>query len=229
MTFMIMIKGGEYIMDKSSIQRQKYSIPEDMEYTVSLNTDKDHIKYIKRMEQIIRSSMEYRDYIAYLKEYVDMTHCAFFNNVENGQGSKVRIEIHHEPLTLFDIVKTVLNKHIDESIPLNDLYIADEVMNLHYTNKVGLVPLSKSMHQIIHNSNEIIIPLNLVYGDYKAFLEEYNDYLDEDLIDKIERKINDTRSFNQEMADKLSPSYVYVEVDGYSLPSKVPIAKPDVA
>ena len=99
-------------MDKvSQILRQKYSMPENMEYTVVLNTDKDHVKYSNRMEQIIRSSMEYRDYIAYLKEYVNMNHCAFFNNVENAQGSRVRIEIHHEPLTLFDIVKTVLNKH----------------------------------------------------------------------------------------------------------------------
>ena len=217
-------------MDKvSQILRQKYSMPENMEYTVVLNTDKDHVKYIKRMEQIIRSSMEYRDYIAYLKEYVNMNHCAFFNNVENAQGSRVRIEIHHEPLTLFDIVKTVLNKHIEESIPLNDLYIADEVMELHYTNKVGLIPLSKSMHQIVHNSNEVFIPLNLIYGDYKAFIEEYNDYLDEDLVDKIERKINDTRSFSKEMADKLSPSYVYIDVDGYSLPKKVLIEKPEVA
>ena len=108
---------------------------------------------------------EYRDYIAYLKEYVDMTHCAFFNNVENSQGSRVRIEIHHEPLTLYDIVKTVVNKHIDEGIPLNDFFIADEVMLLHYTNKVGLVPLSKSVHQIIHNSNELIIPLDLLLVD----------------------------------------------------------------
>ena len=186
----IMIKSIErwfIIMDKvSQILRQKYSMPENMEYNVVLNTDKDHVKYIKRMEQIIRSSMEYRDYIAYLKEYVNMNHCAFFNNVENAQGSRVRIEIHHEPLTLFDIVKTVLNKHIEESIPLNDLYIADEVMELHYTNKVGLIPLSKSMHQIVHNSNEVFIPLNLIYGDYKAFIEEYNDYLNEDLVDKLE-------------------------------------------
>ena len=120
-----------------------------------------------------------------------MNHCAFFNNVENVQGSRVRIEIHHEPLTLFDIVKTVLNKYLEEAIPINDLYIADEVMELHYKNQVGLIPLSKSMHQIIHNSNEFVIPLNLVYGEYRQFLEDYNDYLDEDVLDKIERKIND--------------------------------------
>ena len=31
------------------------------------------------------------------------------------------------------------------------------------------------------------------------------------------------------MVDKLSPSYVYIDVDGYSLPKKVVIEKPEVA
>ena len=205
------------------IKVESFAAPTDMEYNIYLNTERDKEKFIKRIEKVVRSSMEYRDYIAFLKEYIDMNHCAFFTNVENGQGSRVRIEIHHEPLTLFDIVKVVVNKHIEEGIPLNDLYISDEVMNLHYTNQVGLIPLSKSIHQIIHNSNEIIIPIKLVFGDYKKFLDEYSDYVDDDILDKLERKINETKTIKKEMFNKLDPSYVYVEVDGYSLPKKVEI------
>ena len=212
-----------------SIREQTFQKPMEMEYSVILNTDKDREKFIKRIEQIIRSSLEYRDYIAYLKENVNMTKCAFFQNVENAQGSRVRIEIHHEPLTLFDIVSVVLNKFIEEGIPLDDLYIADEVMDLHYKNMVGLIPLSKSLHQIVHNSNDIIIPLSLVFGDYKDFIHEYEDYLDENIIGKIEHKINDTKSFNQSMVDKLSPEFVYINVDGYELPKKVSITKEESA
>ena len=40
---------------------------------------------------------------------------------------------------------------------------------------------------------------------------------------KIKRKINETKTIKKEMIDKLNPSYVYVEVDGYSLPKKVEI------
>jgi hypothetical protein len=211
------------------IREEAFQKPIDMEYEIRLDSDRDKEKFIKRVEQMIRSSLEYRDYIAYLKENVDMTKCAFFNSVENRSDSKVRIEIHHEPLTLFDIVSVVLTKHMEEGIPINDLYIADEVMNLHYQNMVGLVPLSKSLHQIIHNSDEIIIPLNLVFGDYTGFLREYSDYLDEHILDKIERKINETKHFTQDMADKLSPKFVYVNVDGFELPKKMAIEKPEIA
>lgn len=209
-----------------SIKIEKYATPEEMEYNVTLATDRDQAKFIKRVETLVRTSMEYRDYINFLKDYVNMKHCAFFNNIENSQGSKVRIEIHHEPLTLFDIVQTVLNKHLDEGIPINDLFIADEVMELHYKNQVGLIPLSKSVHQIVHNGTDIIIPLNMVYGEYAKFIEEYNDYLDESVVSKLERKINETKTINTEkIADKLTPQYIYVEVDGFTFPQKVEIER----
>lgn len=209
-----------------AIKIEKYTTPEEMEYNITLATDRDQIKFIKRVETLVRTSMEYRDYINFLKDYVNMKHCAFFNNIENSQGSKVRIEIHHEPLTLFDIVQTVLNKHLDEGIPINDLFIADEVMELHYKNQVGLIPLSKSVHQIVHNGTDIIIPLNMVYGEYAKFIEEYNDYLDESVVSKLERKINETKTINTEkIAGKLTPQYVYVEVDGFTFPQKVEIER----
>lgn len=211
------------------IRIEKFEKPMDMEYSVQLNTDKEKEKFIKRCEQLIRSSLEYRDYIAYLKENVNMSKCAFFQNVENGQGARVRIEIHHEPLTLFDIVSVVLNKYLEEGIPINDLYIADEVMDLHYRNMVGLIPLSKSLHQIVHNSNEILIPLNLVFGNYRDFIHEYEDYLDENIINKIERKINETKGFNQAMVEKLSPKFTYINVDGFELPKRMSIEKVETA
>ena len=199
-----------------------FAKPEDMEYQVILETDRDKVKFIKRVESIVRSSMEYRDYVAFLKEHVNMNHCAFFTNIENSTGSRVRIEIHHEPLTLYDIVQTVLNRHLNDGVPINDLFIADEVMELHYKNMVGLIPLSKSVHQIVHHGTEITIPLTMVYGEYKQFIDDYMDYLDPSVLDKIERKIDETNTINTEKIGKaLTPQYVYIEVDGFTLPQKV--------
>lgn len=209
-------------MKKKNIFISKFNKPECMEYTVRNNTDKEIEKFIKRIEKNVRSSMEYRDYISYLKEYVDMNHCAFYTNMDNNSGGKVKIEIHHEPFTLFDISKIVYNKFIIEGFPLNDLYIAEEIMDLHYTNQVGLIPLSKSIHQIYHNSNQIVIPLNLVYGDYMSFCKNYNDYItDEQILDKLERKINETKGLKSSDFNKLNPKYVYIEVDGFTLPQKI--------
>lgn len=209
------------------IVTKTFEAPEDMEYTITLDNSKAKSKFIKRCERTIRSSMEYRDYIAYLKEYVDMNHCAFFNNVENGNGNRVRIEIHHEPFTLYDITNVVLNRFLKDGIPLNELYIADEVIRLHYENMVGLIPLSKSLHQMVHFSDNIVIPFNMIYGDYRRFMDEYADYFDYDgdtsILDKFEAKAIESRKFNTQMVSKLTPSFVYLKVDGFQLPQKIPM------
>ena len=198
------------------IKRIKTVIPEDMQYTPIINNEKDKSKFIKRCEKIIRSSQEYRDYINFLKEYVDMNRCAFFQNVSMEDTKRVKIEIHHEPFTLYDYVAVVVDRFLAEGLPLNDLLISDEVMELHYNNKVGLIPLSKTIHEIIHNSNKIVIPLNMVYGDYAGFLSssEYESlpYLD-DLYDKLEVKINETKNLTKESFDALFKEFTYIEME----------------
>lgn len=202
----------------------KFGSPEFCDYTIQFRSDKDRVKFVKRIEKIVRSSLEYKDYIAFLKENVDMTACRFFNNVDGLDNRRIKIEIHHEPLTLYDIVNVVLEKWIVEGIPLNDLFIADEVMRLHYENKVGLIPLSKTVHQLVHDSSDIIIPLPMVYGNYRAFLDEYGEFIESglpEIIEKLERKIALTNSIKNvdvnEAYSVLQKDFEYIEVEGFSL------------
>jgi len=195
------------------IKRIKTVIPDDMEYNPIINTEKDKVKYIKRCEKIIRSSQEYRDYITFLRENIDMDRCAFFQNISSKDTKRVKIEIHHEPFTLYDYVAVIVDKYQSEGLQLNDLMIADEVMELHYNNQVGLIPLSKTIHEMIHNSNKIVIPLNMVYGDYASFLSspDYESYV-EDLYDKLESKINATKNLKKDDFDALTKQFTYIEM-----------------
>lgn len=206
------------------IRHIKIKMPERMDYTVSLKTDREKNKFIKRTERIIRSSLEYKDYIRYLKENVGLDHCIFFKNVTNGSSTrkKISIEMHHEPFTLYDYVEVVLNKFIDDGLPINDLMIADEVMNLHYENKVGLVPLSKTAHQIVHNSSKLLVPLTMVYGNYAAFVEEYNDYIPDDMFDKLEKKVNTTKNLTEEDFVAIKKEFTYIDSDDVTDVEKIP-------
>ena len=208
-------------MAKNKIRIEDFVDAGPMEYIVDLTNPRTREKFIKRVEKIVRSALEYRDYTNFLREFMDMKSCAFFKGLENEPGHKIRIEIHHEPFTLYDISKTVLNKFIEEGLVIDDLLVADEVLDIHYQNLVGLVPLSKSVHEIVHNSDELTIPLQLVYGDYKRFIAEYSEYFDDIILDKIENKIDEARAFTPEMINKLTPEFVYVQVKGFELPSKM--------
>lgn len=203
----------------SSIDKKikKLGKMQHVDYYVDLDSDKQKIKFIKRVEGIVRSSMEYKDYVAYCKENLDMNSCIFLSNVsqDKSKGRKrISIELHHDPFTLMDIVWTVVNKYEDEGLPYNDLLIADEVLEMHYANIVGLVPLSKTMHQMVHNSDKIKIPLYLVYGQYSEFVEKYGDYMEPELLDKLERKVNYTKTVTKEDFDAIQRQFTYLEVEG---------------
>lgn len=202
----------------------KIDMPEnEYTYTVPLKTSKERDRCIKRIEKIVRSSQEYRDYIQYLKNYVDMNACAFFSNVSNNgaENKKIKIEIHHEPFTLRDYTEVVLDKFIMEGLPINEMLIADEVMYIHYQNMVGLIPLSRTIHDMVHKTNKVKIPLYMVYGKYDEFLSEYSKYINDDIKEKLERKINETKAINEDSFDSLECQFEYLETEGVDYAQKM--------
>ena len=192
----------------------------NVEKTYNVMNEKDKIKLIKTVERIVRSSIEYKQYIAFLKAEIDMTQCSFFTNVTNKNGARVSIEIHHEPFTLFDITQMVTDKFIDEDRELNPLLIAEEVMLLHYKNMVGLIPLSSTVHGLVHDG-DLFIPLQFVYGEYASFIKEYDKYLSSDNQSILQAKLRMSKEVIQPDLSILETRYVYLEVDGFKLPQVI--------
>jgi len=199
--------------------KQIHKLPK-LEKKILIVTDKEKLKLIKTVEKVVRSSIEYKQYIQYLREEIDMTMCSFFNNISNKDGSKVSIEIHHEPFTLFDITQIIVEKCMSNDIIVNPLLLAEEVMKLHYQNKVGLIPLSITVHQLV-TDGKIFIPLQCVYGDFIGFLEEYNDYITDDIKDILECKLKMSRDLTELDLSKLEKKYVYLEIDGMTFPQPI--------
>ena len=179
--------------------------------------EKDKVRFIKKVEAMIRRSDEYRDHIKFLKTHLDMDRCAVLKGLSNTNGRKYRIEIHHEPFTLFDIVQTVLNKYERLGIPFNQFIIADEVEELHYDGKIGLVPLSKTMHDLVHD-DKIFIPLQLIYHAYDEFYDEYEEDIDPKVKEKVQRKVDLSLKCGDILSDVLDPEFVYVDIEGMKMP-----------
>jgi len=206
------------------IKKLKIKAPKTMEYYVDLDNIKARTKFISRVERIVRNSLEYRSYIQFLKTNIDLNSCIFFENMsqENvGKRKKISIQLHHDPLTLYDIVDAVTRKFEEEGKPINAMLIADEVMECHYNNIVGLVPLSKTAHEMVHNSEKLYIPLNCVYGNYSEFIDKYYDYLDDSVFEKLNRKVEKTKNMKPEDFDAIRKQFTYLEEDGYDEVQKV--------
>lgn len=196
------------------------------EYFVDISTPKSKNKFIKRIERLVRGSNEYRDYISFLKEECDLSRCAFLSNVNTKENKHFKIEFHHEPFTLYDICEIVVSKFINSGERVNSLLIADEVMDLHYENLVGLIPLNVTFHKLYHDSDKLVIPLNCVYGNYVEMLNKYEDLIDSDLYDrlleKLKIKIDQTKNITNDSFDAFTKQFTYYDVEGQSKVGKMP-------
>lgn len=177
--------------------------------------DKEREKYINDLERHVRSSYEYRNMVQYLREYMNMNSCAFIPNVTNEVNRKIKIELHHSPFTLRDICVTILNKRMKNNEMLTIESVAYEVMFVHYSLMVGLIPLSETVHQLVH-SQYIFIPTDKVYGYYKNFVKTYNDYIDPELLDKLDEleRLTIAGTYNDSYKEVLEKKYITIDMEG---------------
>lgn len=157
--------------------------PVKLFYSINLKNDKEVDRMILNIERIVRTSTEYSRFIGFMKNKFDMTRCTYDPYADITECKKTKIEIHHYPFTLYDITKTVLMDYLkdDTSREINPYEIAETIMKLHYELIVGLVPLSITMHQLVHAGKKFI-NLKYVNQSYLKFIARYSNVMDPNLI-----------------------------------------------
>ena len=152
----------------------------------NLMDEKEYKKFIKDIKGVIRKSFEYRQYINYLRDNMDMDRCAFLYKVSNNEGFDIKIEIHHYPFSLEDIVEIVCRKRQFYQEDMSVFMVAKEVMSLHYKMMVGLIPLSETVHELNHN-HRLFIPIDRVMGRYRLFVETYKQFITPEQLETLSR------------------------------------------
>ena len=130
---------------------------------------RERTKAIGEVERIVRSSREYRNYIRFLRNEVRQSECALMSNITSEDAG---IELHHHPLTLFEVVDVIMGHVEYAGGQASKIGVAEIVCRLHYENRIGLVPLSRTAHEMAH-AGMVRIPLQCVFGDYLSFVQEY--------------------------------------------------------
>ena len=171
------------------------NVPEFDLLVWDLEDDKELQKFYKTVEKETRNSFEYREMIHWLRDNYGMDQCAFIK-VSNKDNYNIKIEIHHYPFTLYDIVIIVYKKRIFYQESLDVQMMAKEVTMLHYKLLVGLISLSKTVHQLVHDG-KLFIPVDNVVGRYDLFVELYKPFCDTEQLETLER----IKLYSQEQSD----------------------------
>lgn len=163
-----------------------------------LEDDKSYKHYINDIEKSVRRSFEYRKFIAYIRDNMQMNQCAFIEGVDNTETFDIKIEVHHYPFSLHDITETVFKKRQYYKESLEVQMVAKEIMELHYKFMIGLIPLSETVHEIAHSSR-LFIPVDKVMGRYNIFVDYYEPFIDSSLLETLER----IEKYSEEKQSKL--------------------------
>jgi len=148
-------------------------------------------KFIKNTERLIRQSREYDEYISLLRTNVkELNHDNILSKITSADAS---LEFHHYPFSLFDIVETIMMQHVIDDEKFTSFSIAKEVVDLHYENKIGLVPLSITTHELAHSGN-LFISKKQIFGDYSSFKKKYEKGVSADLNRKIKEMEEDDKA-----------------------------------
>lgn len=191
-----------------------------------LDNPKEFKKYTEEIKKMVRNSFEYKQLVQYLKEYMNMNQCSFLN-VSGELNKKIKIHIHHSPITMEEIVLIVYKKreYYMEGLETED--VAKEVMYLHYLLVIGLIPLAETPHEAVH-SGYLFIPNDKVFGNYKLFLETYDQWIPPELKSKFDNLEEFTKTYNKEKNNellKLNCVYINVTGEDVMLPSIEEIMK----
>jgi len=157
-------------------------------YIENISTDKNLINIIKKIERMIRTSEEYSRYLAEIRAKTDINNCTFLKDVTDDDAT---IEFHHYPFTLFEITLCVILKKILNKEKFTTFSLTSDVLKLHAENKIGIVPLTKTLHELAH-SGKLFIPIDSVLGNFTQFVEEYKSVFTRYLIEKYNNLIKKT-------------------------------------
>jgi hypothetical protein len=164
-------------------------------YFAKFYDDKEYKKFINSVEKLIRGSKEYKTYVELLR--TNLQGLNFDNILSNITNLDADMEFHHYPVTLYEIVDVVMTDKLLRKKQFTSFTIAKEVMEMHYKNIIGLVPLTKMNHELAH-SGDIFISKKQVFGDYREFLKLYEKAIPASLNEKIKEM--------EELSEKNAPS-----------------------
>jgi len=144
--------------------------------------EKERDRFVKCCVRMVRSSPEYRLWVEYIREVLGIHDCA----ITGETGTQVTIEMHHHPITLYEFTRAIVCLHSASSKEFCSFDVATKVIEYHYNNEVGYIPLATTLHEKYHNGF-LSLPMNLVRGDWKKSFDKY-EWEDEELS-RIEARL----------------------------------------
>lgn len=165
----------------------------------TLSDPERYLSFIKNAERRFRSSPEYKQYKNYLMS-LGFDHCQVMGNIE--AGDKTDIELHHNVLGLFDICVLICEHVLNTIGKITTFDLIQLLITEHRNNRVGVVMLSTTMHQMYTGDKEGYIPPEMTFGKWWELLAKYKYGITYEIANKVIKYLN---KYAQQMPISIHP------------------------
>jgi hypothetical protein len=141
-------------------------------------------EFITACVRTVRHCPEYTRYRDFLVDNMDMGRCSILSGLSDEESVAAALELHHCPLALYDVCELVLGQMIFDRARVTTFAVANRVMAYHWKGMVGLIPLTKTIHEAVH-SGQVHVDPRSIFGNWAGLIEENRRGLAEHLVDKL--------------------------------------------
>jgi hypothetical protein len=167
---------------------------DDSPYSLSLRKsefeeDKELDKFVKACERLVRSCPEYKIWCQYIRDILGFHVCEISGELH----SQTTVEIHHHPINLYHMTKGVICQLIASGKSFCSFDVCVEVIEMHYQMRAPFCMILGSLHEKFHRGF-LQLPMELVHGDYKYFLDHYLHLLEDEDAESITSRLGVNRT-----------------------------------
>ena len=181
-----------------SIQSQNCSFPLQFYATEETFVDIEYYKrFLDNAISRFRSSRTYKNYKSYLMG-LGMDKCQILGNIDESMAD---LEMHHNFLTIFDIALMITEHTIKTKGFISTFDLVMLLKEEHKNNRIPLVMLTKTVHQLYHANEDFVIPAQYCFGYWQELLVKYNKGITRDIAYKVLNFIQKSMEVQQIGAD----------------------------
>ena len=157
--------------------------------------DIEHYKrFLQNAISRFHHSRTYKNYKAYLIS-LGMDKCQLLPNItmdlgdnenshKRGTGNNL-IEMHHNFLTIYDISLLITEHVLNTKGFISTFDLVQLLKEEHKNNRIPIVMLSKTVHQMYHNNQEFMIPASMCFGFWQELLLKYRQGITQEIANKV--------------------------------------------
>lgn len=172
----------EYDMDfNPSIRSENCSYPLQFYATEESFVDIEFYKrFLENAISRFRTSRTYKNYKGYLMS-LGMNKCQILGNIDENMAD---LEMHHNFLTIFDIALMITEHTVKTKGYISTFDLVMLLKQEHRENRIPLVMLTKTVHQLYHANEDFVIPAQYCFGYWQELLIKYHKGITRDIAYK---------------------------------------------